>query len=76
MLSVDEAISHPHNAARDTFIEVAGVRQPAPAPRFSRTPADTPRPAAGAGADTEQVLGDLGMSVEEIAALRDRHVVG
>lgn len=43
VLSLDEAYAHPHNLARGTFSEVAGVRQPAPAPRLSRTPAVTPR---------------------------------
>ncbi|HEY7271735.1 MAG TPA: CaiB/BaiF CoA-transferase family protein [Actinoplanes sp.] len=45
VLGPAEAHRHPHNAARDTFVEVGGIRQPAPAPRFSRTPAATPLPA-------------------------------
>ena len=37
VLSISEAVAHPHNRARQTFVEVEGVPQPAPAPRFSRT---------------------------------------
>ena len=44
VLDWDEALRHPHNVARGTYIDVAGVMQPAPAPRFSRTPSSTPRP--------------------------------
>src|SRR5580692_6379844 len=44
VLSLGEAPDHPHNKARGTFTEVAGLTQPAPAPRFSRTPADPPQP--------------------------------
>ena len=43
VLSMTEARAHPHNRARSTFVDVAGVEQPAPAPRFSRTPSDVPR---------------------------------
>ena len=46
VLDWDEAPQHPHNIARATFVDVGGVTQPAPAPRFSRTPADVPRAAA------------------------------
>jgi alpha-methylacyl-CoA racemase len=46
VLSLTEAVKHPHMTARDTFIEVDGVRQPAPAPRFSRSVPDRPLPAS------------------------------
>ncbi|MBT8246735.1 MAG: CoA transferase, partial [Acidimicrobiia bacterium] len=75
VLSVDEAASHPHNAARGTFIEVAGVLQPAPAPRFGRTGTDDPVPPVDAGADTAVVLAGLGLSSDEIAGLLDRRVI-
>ncbi|MCW4352840.1 CoA transferase [Hoyosella sp. YIM 151337] len=68
-----EAHKHPHNAARNTYIEVDGVVQPAPAPRFSRTPAGTPAAASGA-ADAEAqsaILADWGLSTDAIAAVRD-----
>jgi alpha-methylacyl-CoA racemase len=76
VLSVEGAASHPHNVARGTFIDVAGVLQPAPAPRFSRTVADAPTAPVGAGADTADVLAGLGLSPDEIASLRERRVVG
>ena len=44
VLDWDEAPHHPHLAARGTFVEVDGITQPAPAPRFSRTPPDAPSP--------------------------------
>jgi alpha-methylacyl-CoA racemase len=64
VLSMREAVMHPHNAARGTFVEVAGATQPAPAPRFSGTPAPEPRPAPVVGADSEAVLGWRDLAVE------------
>jgi alpha-methylacyl-CoA racemase len=58
VLSFAEAPADPHLAYRGTLIEVEGIVQPAPAPRFSRTPADRPRPAPEPGADTAEVLAD------------------
>jgi alpha-methylacyl-CoA racemase len=75
VLSVDEAAAHPHNTARGTFIELAGVRQPAPAPRFSGTRADLPAPPGEAGADTEFVLTEFGFTQEAIIGLRSQGVV-
>lgn len=74
VLSMADAPGHPHNAARGTFIEVGGVRQPAPAPRFSRTPAAVPDPPPVPGSDTEAVLASLGYSADEIASLRDQQI--
>jgi alpha-methylacyl-CoA racemase len=74
VLSMAEAPGHPHNVARGTFIEVGGVRQPAPAPRFSRTPAAVPDPPPVPGSDTEAVLASLGYSPAEISALRDQQI--
>jgi alpha-methylacyl-CoA racemase len=74
VLSPGDAPAHPHNAARGTFIEVGGVIQPAPAPRFGRTPAAAPSPPVKPGADTDAVLAGLGLSAAEITALRDRGV--
>jgi alpha-methylacyl-CoA racemase len=70
VLSMSEAPGHPHNRHRGTFVEVAGVVQPAPAPRFSRTPGAVSRPPAHAGQDTEAVLADLGFGPAEVAELR------
>ncbi len=65
-----EAPDHSHNRARGTFLELAGVPQPAPAPRFSRTPADDPVAAMYPGDDTENVLGRWGVAADEVAHLR------
>ncbi|HMO76500.1 MAG TPA: CaiB/BaiF CoA-transferase family protein [Sphingopyxis sp.] len=71
VLSLSEAPLHPHNVARETFVTVAGVPHPAPAPRYSATVADTPRQAPAVGADGDAVLAALGYDAEKIAALRD-----
>ncbi len=63
VLSLEEAPSHPHNAARKTFVEVAGVTQPAPAPRFSATPGAIQGPPPAIGAHTDEVLADWGGEV-------------
>ena len=62
VLTMAEAPAHPHNAARGAFVESEGLTQPAPAPRFSRTPAEIQGPAAKPGADTEKVLSEWGVS--------------
>ena len=69
VLSLGEAPAHPHNRARDTFVEVDGVVQPAPAPRFSRTVPAIARPPAHRGEHTDEALADWGFSAEEIAVL-------
>ena len=70
VLSLAEAPQHPHNVERETFLSVGGATQPAPAPRYSATKADTPRPAPAVGADGDAVLAALGYDAERIAALR------
>ncbi len=73
VLSMDEATRHPHNVQRETFVEVAGITQPAPAPRFDRTPARIQRPPAHTGQHTDEVLADwLGADSARIAELRAR----
>ncbi|OYY90184.1 MAG: carnitine dehydratase [Sphingomonas sp. 28-66-16] len=59
VLAMREAPLHPHNAERGTFIALGGATQPAPAPRFSATPAAAPRPAPGVGSDTDAVIAAL-----------------
>ena len=71
VLSMAEAPAHPHNVARGTFTEVAGVMQPAPAPRFSRTPSAVQRPPAWAGQHTDEALADWGLPADEVASLRE-----
>ncbi len=69
VLDLDEAPAHPHNAARQTFVEVAGVTQPAPAPRFSATPGRIAGPPPAIGAHNKVALLDWGFSPDEVAAL-------
>lgn len=66
VLSLSEAPSHPHNASRGVFIEQAGVTQPAPAPRFSRSVPEPGAPAHAAGADTRTALTDWGFSDKDL----------
>ncbi|NCG39194.1 MAG: CoA transferase [Actinobacteria bacterium] len=75
VLSIEEAPKHPHNVARSTFTEVAGVTQPSPAPRFSRTEAKIQRPAAHAGQHSDELLAEFGFDDAEIASLRDTGAV-
>ena len=70
VLSPWEAHLHPHNEARSTFVEVAGAVQPAPAPRFSRTPSSVSRPPSPAGADTVSGLLEWGVDADTISKLR------
>lgn len=62
VLTLAEASDHAHNRARGAIVDVAGVAQPAPAPRFSRTPAAIPRPPVAPGSDTEAILVDWGIA--------------
>ena len=75
VLTMAEARSHPHNRARGTFVEVSGIEQPRPAPRFSRTDSGIQRPPAEVGEHTDEVLSEWGWSDDEIAALREKQVV-
>jgi alpha-methylacyl-CoA racemase len=68
VLAPGEAHAHPHNAARGTFLEVAGLTQPAPAPRFARTPA-TAAPAPPSSAGDPAVLTEWGLTPDQAAAL-------
>jgi alpha-methylacyl-CoA racemase len=70
VLGFGEAPAHPHNRARGTFVDVGGVVQPAPAPRFSRTPCDPPSPAARPGEHTDQALTDWGIPPDQVTRLR------
>ncbi|MDW3213765.1 MAG: CaiB/BaiF CoA-transferase family protein [Ilumatobacteraceae bacterium] len=75
VLRMDEAAKHPHNVERGTFVEVGGMTQPAPAPRFSRTPATIDRAPAHDGQHTCEVLADWGFDPERIDALVDAGAV-
>ncbi len=71
ILDLDEAPRHPHNVARATFVEVEGVVQPAPAPRFSATPGAVAGPPPAIGRHNAEALGDWGFSAGEIQILQD-----
>jgi alpha-methylacyl-CoA racemase len=76
VLDWDEAPEHPHNRSRETFIKVDGVTQPAPAPRFSRTPPDRPAAPATPGSDGDAILHDWGFERLAIDELREKGVLG
>jgi alpha-methylacyl-CoA racemase len=75
VLTMAEARAHPHARARGAFVEVAGVSQPRPAPRFSRTDSGIQRPPVAGGANTDEVLGEWGFAAAEIARLRDAKAI-
>jgi alpha-methylacyl-CoA racemase len=69
ILDIREAVEHPHNVARKTYVQVGDQMQPAPAPRFSRTECGQPTPPSSEGADTKSVLADWGFDQSSIEAL-------
>jgi alpha-methylacyl-CoA racemase len=69
VLRMSEAIGHPHNRDRQSFVEIDGIPQPAPAPRFLGTPGRVQRPPAKIGEHTDAILKDWGFSAGEIAGL-------
>jgi alpha-methylacyl-CoA racemase len=75
VLSLAEAPHHPHNVARGTFVEVDGIVQPGPAPRFSRTKATLRSGAPAPGAHTTDALCDWGIDAREVEALRAEGVL-
>jgi len=75
VLTIPEAVAHPHNVHRGTFVEVAGIPQPGPAPRFSRTEAAIARPPAHAGQHTDEILAGAGFDADRIAKLRETGAV-
>ena len=75
VLPMDEAPGHPLNASREVFVDVGGVVQPAPAPRFSRTRLGPPSPPPAPGADTVSILERIGVDSDRIDALFDTRAV-
>jgi alpha-methylacyl-CoA racemase len=75
VLDFDEAPEHPHNRARGTFTEVAGVKQPAPAPHFSETRSEIASAPPDLGQDTDSVLLSAGYSEAQLANLREQGVI-
>lgn len=76
VLSFVDAPKHPANVARNTYIDVEGVTQPAPAPRFSRTPSQVQHGTRGNGEDTDDVLSAMGFGEQEIRELKASGGVG
>ncbi len=70
VLTIAESREHPHAKARGTYLEIDGVAQPRPAPRFSRTDSEIQRPPSTPGQHTDEILGEAGFSAGEIAELR------
>jgi alpha-methylacyl-CoA racemase len=75
VLTMSEAAEHPHNVERKTFLDIDGVTQPAPAPRFSRTTATIASAPAHPGQHTREVLADFGVSADRIDALIESKAV-
>ena len=75
VLTLSEALEHPHNTSRNAFVNVGGNPQPAPAPRFSRTQAANPRAGVAPGTHTREILADAGFSTRKIDALLDSGAV-
>lgn len=75
VLSMDEAPSHPHNIARNTFVEIEGIVQPAPAPRFTRRPAGLPDGPTWPGEAGASALADWGVQADHVEELRRAGVV-
>jgi alpha-methylacyl-CoA racemase len=69
VLRMSEAAQHPHNVARQTFVQIDGVTQPSPAPRYSRSGTSTPTAPAHAGQHTREVLADWGIDAARIDIL-------
>jgi alpha-methylacyl-CoA racemase len=70
VLDLEDAPKHAHNVARETFLTIEGVVQPAPAPRFSATPGKVQHPPAAIGAHDRSALADWGFSDDEFKALQ------
>jgi alpha-methylacyl-CoA racemase len=69
ILTLSEAPHHPHHVARGAFVDVGGVLEPAPTPRFSRTPADVPKPRPRRGEHTRAALLECGLDDSDIGRL-------
>ena len=75
ILDLDEAPNHPQNIARDSFCTIDDVVQPSPAPKFSRTPAETPAQWPAPGADTNSILKEHGYTDEQLVELKKKGVL-
>jgi alpha-methylacyl-CoA racemase len=75
VLTMSEVADDDHIRARGTYVQVDGVSQPAPAPRFSRTPSTLDRPPAPPGQHTDEVLNEFGFAADEREVLRRNGIV-
>lgn len=75
VLTLAEAPDHPHNRTRQTFIDLDGVVQPGPAPRYSGTTTDAPRPPRAEGEDGSSILSELGYDAGDVQRLREEGVL-
>ncbi|MEQ9451220.1 MAG: CaiB/BaiF CoA-transferase family protein [Pseudomonadales bacterium] len=75
VLSLSESAKHAHNEARNTFVQIDGVTQPAPAPRFSRTPATISGPPCQPGQHSRKILSDWGFTATEIEDLENDRTI-
>ncbi|MEC8047411.1 MAG: CaiB/BaiF CoA-transferase family protein [Pseudomonadota bacterium] len=75
ILNFEEAVDHPHNQARQTFVNSADITQAAPAPRFSRTEPELPQPPVAPGQHTDEILAGIGLDATAIANLKDSGAV-
>jgi alpha-methylacyl-CoA racemase len=75
VLSFAEAQQHPHNLARGAYVDIDGITHPAPAPRFSATPAEVGSPPVGVGTQTQELLEMAGYGAAEVEALRVAGIV-
>jgi len=75
VLTMEEAPEHPHMKQRNTFIDIEGVTQPAPCPRFGRSQTETPTVPSYAGQHTDDVMAEFGFSPEQISGLKDAKAV-
>ena len=75
VLTMREAIDHPHNRARNAYVEIDGVIQPAPAPRFSRTIPPHPHGPRASGVETKSTMENWGFTTEEVALLQRSHAL-
>ena len=69
VLTMSESAQHPHNVERKMIIDIAGTKQPAPAPRFSRTVPEVSRPPAHPGQHSREILAGWGFAATEIERL-------
>ena len=75
ILNFEEAVDHPHNQARQTFVKSADITQAAPAPRFSRTEPELPQPPVAPGQHTDEILASIGLDAAAIVNLKESGAV-